>query len=114
MHGSPRRSLSVQATSSAWDFGAECDRRWFTPSPELSLHALSRLLVVSEMAKSREYRERILNVEHGDFNPLVFTTLVQWASAASWKRISERQGRRLSFALLRTTLLCVRGTRKSI
>ena len=28
----------------------------------------------AERAKIREYKERILNVEHADFNPLVFTT----------------------------------------
>ena len=91
---------------------------------------ISRLLVSAEMAKSREYRERILNVEHGDFNPLVFTTTGAMAPQCQIvvrklaERISERQAIqrsvvsgwlrcRLSFALLRTTLLCVRGTRKS-
>ena len=33
---------------------------------------IARLLVTAEKAKSGEYRERILNVEHGDFS-LVFT-----------------------------------------
>jgi len=91
---------------------------------------ISRLLLTSEMSKSREYRERILNVEHGDFNPLVFTTTgsmgpqCQIVVRRLAEKISERQALqrsvvsgwlrcRLSFALLRTTLLCVRGTRKS-
>ena len=83
----------------------------------------------SEKAKMREYRERILKVEQGDFNPLVFTTAggmapqcqvvvkklaeklavkqnLNQSVVAGWLRV------RLSFALLRTTLLCIRGTRR--
>ena len=91
---------------------------------------IARLLVSAEKAKSREYRERILNVEHGDFSPLVFTTTGAMAPQCQRvvrrlaEKISERQSLqrsvvtgwlrcRLSFALLRTTLLCIRGTRKS-
>ena len=88
---------------------------------------ISRLLVSAEKSKSREYRERILNVEHGDFNPLVFTTTGAMAPQCQIvirriaEKISERQRSvvtgwlrcRLSFALLRTTLLCIRGTRKN-
>ena len=33
----------------------------------------STLLESAEKSKCREYRERILSVEHGDFSPLVFT-----------------------------------------
>jgi len=32
------------------------------------------LYLNAEKAKGREYAERIRNVEHADFNPLVFTT----------------------------------------
>lgn len=91
----------------------------------LSSASLYRL---AENSKMREYAERIRNVEHADFNPLVFSTaggmapqchLVLKRLAAT---LAERQGIarsvvsgwlrcRLSFALLRTTLLCVRGTR---
>jgi hypothetical protein len=82
----------------------------------------------AEQAKMREYGERIRNVEHGDFNPLVFTTAGGMAPQSHLvvKRlaqfIAERKELsksvvsgwlrcRLSFALLRTTLLCLRGTR---
>ena len=84
---------------------------------------------MAEKAKMREYRERIRDVEHGDFNPLVFTTVggmapqcqvvvkklaeklavkqsLNQSVVAGWLRV------RLSFALLRTTLMCVRGTRR--
>ena len=76
----------------------------------------------------REYRERILEVEHGDFNPLVFTTVGRMApqSQIVVKKLSEKLAKqslnqsvvagwlkvRLSYALLRTTLMCVRGTRR--
>jgi len=107
------------------------DVKVVSPLARSNLHMpISRLLVTAEKAKSREYRERILNVEHGDFNPLVFTTTGAMAPQSQIvvrklaERISERQSLqrsvvsgwlrcRLSFALLRTTLLCVRGTRKS-
>ena len=89
----------------------------------------SSLLEMSEKAKAREYRERILSVEHGDFSPLVFTTAgamgpqCQIVIRRLTEKISEKQSLprsvvsgwlrcRLSFSLLRTTLLCVRGTQK--
>ena len=82
----------------------------------------------AEKSKEREYLERIRNVEHADFNPLVFTTAGGMAPQTQIviKRIatvlSEKKGLprsvvtgwlrcKLSFALLRTTLLCLRGTR---
>ena len=77
----------------------------------------------------REYKARIQEVEHGDFNPLVFTTVGGMAPQCQIvvKKLSEKLAAkqslnqsvvagwlkvRLSFALLRTTLMCVRGTRK--
>src|SRR6185312_14026095 len=76
----------------------------------------------------REYKERIREVEHADFNPLVFTTVGAMGpqSQVVMKRIAEKLSDkkgiavsvvtgwlrvRLSFALLRTSLLCLRGTR---
>ena len=83
----------------------------------------------AEKAKMREYKERICNVEHGDFNPLVFTCAggIAPQSNAVLKRLAEQLSEkkeiprsvvsgwlrcRLSFAILRTTLLCVRATRR--
>ena len=76
----------------------------------------------------REYGERIREVEHGDFTPLVFTCSGGMSPQCSMmiKRLSEKISTkqnivysavsgwfrcRLSFALLRTTILCLRGTR---
>jgi hypothetical protein len=83
----------------------------------------------AEKTKNRQYKERIREVEHGDFSPLVFTTAGGLApqSQIVIKRIAEKLSEkqsinlsvvsgwlrcRLSFALLRTTILCVRGTRR--
>jgi hypothetical protein len=82
----------------------------------------------AELQKVREYGERIRNVERGDFNPLVFSCTGGMAphSHMVMKRLAEKLSDkqnlpisvvsgwlrcRLSFALLRTTLLCVRSTR---
>src|SRR5690349_18884294 len=83
----------------------------------------------AEKAKIREYAERILNVEQADFTPLVFTCAGGIAPKSQLvikrlaEKISERQNvhvsvatgwlrARLSFSLLRTTLLCIRATRR--
>jgi hypothetical protein len=79
----------------------------------------------AEQSKNREYKERIQNVERGDFTPLVFTCTGGMAPQShTVKRLAEKLIKnlpvsavsgwlrcRLSFALLRTTLLCVRATR---
>ena len=88
------------------------------------------LFRLAEKSKIREYRERIRDVEHSDFNPLVFTCCGGMApqSHLVLKRLAESMSKkmnlqhsvvsgwlrcRLSFALLRTTLLCVRATRRN-
>ena len=82
----------------------------------------------AERAKIREYKERIQEVERADFNPLVFTCTGGMAPQSHLvmkklaEKLSEKQNIhvsvvsgwlrcRLSFALLRTTLLCIRATR---
>ena len=87
------------------------------------------IMKTAEKAKMREYKERIRDVEHADFNPLVFTTMGAMAPQCQIvvkklaEKLSEKQGTnrsvvtgwlrvRLSFALLRTSLQCIRGTRR--
>jgi len=89
----------------------------------------AQLFKNAERSKIREYKERIQNVERADFNPLVFTCTGGMApqSHLVMKRLAEKMSEkqnvhlsvvsgwlrcRLSFALLRTTLLCVRATRR--
>jgi hypothetical protein len=83
----------------------------------------------AEKAKIREYGERVREVEHADFTPLVFTCAGGMAPQCHlvMKRLAEQLSKkkdlptsvvsgwlrcRMSFALLRTTLLCVRATRR--
>ena len=83
---------------------------------------------IHENEKKRLYSERVLDIEHGTFTPLVFTTTggmgkeclkyhsrlaqliaikkrEQYAQTISWIRT------RTSFALLRSALVCLRGSR---
>ena len=83
-----------------------------------------------EKAKKRMYEERILKVEHGSFTPLVFATTggmgrlattfyKRLASMVSEKRASTYSSTlgwirtHLSFSLLRSAVLCIRGARSS-
>ena len=82
-----------------------------------------------ERQKSREYEERIIEVEQGSFTPLVFTTsggmapraLIFYSALAQQLAEKRKESKscvvawmrcRLSFSLLRSALLCLRGTRR--
>ena len=81
--------------------------------------------------KKRQYSSRVLNIEHGTFTPLIFTTTGEmgkeclnyhsrlaeliaikrgedYTKTISWIRA------RTSFALLRSVLICLRGTRSTV
>ena len=81
-----------------------------------------------ETEKKRQYNQRIMQVEHGTFTPLVFTTSGVMAPEcllyhkALAHKISEKKGERyddiirfmrmrLSFLCVKSTLLCLRGSR---
>ena len=83
-----------------------------------------------ERLKQLEYEERIINVDHGSFCPLVFSTSGAAGRLATrfLKRlagkIAEKDNEeyyavmawircKLSFALLRSAAMCVRGSRSS-
>ena len=83
-----------------------------------------------EAKKRQEYGQRILQVEHGTFTPLVLTTGGGMAREATvfYKRLAHLLAEKrnedysvvmswlrcvLSFSLLRSAILCVQGTRKS-
>ena len=74
--------------------------------------------------------KRVQNVEHGVFTPLVFTTTGSMGKEGTtfYKRLADMLSRkqekpysvvmgwlrcRLTFALLRSAILCIRGTRSS-
>ena len=84
----------------------------------------------NEKEKRRQYEERICNIEHGSFTPLVFTTAGGMGPSASTfykylsSRLSIRYSKsyskilnwircRLSFSLLRSSIMCLRGARSS-
>ena len=81
-----------------------------------------------ENEKRRQYEERVLHVEHASFTLLVFTTAGGMGKAAQKcfsrlaEMLAESRGQpksivtawmrcRLSFSLLRSAILCIRGTR---
>ena len=81
-----------------------------------------------EQEKKRAYNRRVMDVEHGSFTPLVFTTsgvmsheCTRFHKALA-EKLSEKKGERydtimrylrvkLSFLALKATLLCLRGSR---
>ena len=88
------------------------------------------LFLLHERKKQLEYEERITNVDHGSFCPLVFSTTgavgplcarflkrlaallctndpTSYSSTMAWIRT------RVSFALLRHAVMCIRGSRSS-
>ncbi|XP_050708600.1 uncharacterized protein LOC126993508 [Eriocheir sinensis] len=92
---------------------------------DLTLDAAHRR---NEHEKNRAYEERIQNVDQGSFTPVVFTTSGGMGPRAQsfYARLAEtladkkQQPRssvvawmrcRLSFSLLRSALVCLRGTR---
>ena len=87
-----------------------------------------KILSKHEKEKKREYNKRIMYVEHGTFTPLVFSVSGVMAKECSMyhKHIAEKISRKyderyekviniirckLSFIILKSALLCVRGSR---
>ena len=81
-----------------------------------------------ELEKKRQYNRRVMEVEHGSFTPLVFTTTGVMSHECSIfhkslaEKISQKRGDRyeeimrylrvkFSFLALKATLVCLRGTR---
>ena len=90
--------------------------------------ALKTVLRKHELEKKRNYNRRIMEVEHGTFTPLVFSTSGVMAHECSVfhktlaEKISEKKNERyedvvrylrvkFSFLALKSTLLCLRGSR---
>ena len=81
-----------------------------------------------EQEKKRKYNRRVMEVEHGTLTPLVFTTAGVMSHECSKyhkalaEKLSEKKGERydvimrylrvkISFLALKSTLLCLRGSR---
>ena len=81
----------------------------------------------NENTKKREYNNRVLEIEHGSFTPLVFSSFGGMAVECNfYNRIADKLAEKrdimssvakswirteISFSLLRTTNLCLRGSR---
>ena len=105
------------------------DVRVFNPmAKSYSKQALSTTYNSLEKAKKDKYNERILNVEHGTFTPLVLSCFGGMGTEALrffnrlGLKIAEKRDEdvsttinlirtKLSFSLLRSALLCIRGSR---
>ena len=92
-----------------------------------SLRACHRSL---EAGKRRDYQDRIINVEHGSFSPIIFSTSGGMGPTASvvYKRLASLLSLKrdehysktmlfircqLGFALLRSSIRCLRGSRST-
>ena len=81
-----------------------------------------------ENLKKREYGDRIREVENGSFTPLVFATPGGWSRETTifYKRLAEFMSisrnakyretiswmrRKLSFSLVKSAIMCIRGSR---
>ena len=92
--------------------------------------APAEVFALHERLKRNEYAHRICAVDHGSFCPLVFSTQGGCGKEATTflkslaNQLSEKDGKpysitmdwircRLSFALLRSAVMCIRGSRSA-
>ena len=105
------------------------DVRVFHPNaPSYRDKSVAALFRTHELAKKREYGDRIREVENGSFTPLVFSTTGGASKETSvvYKRIAELLANKrkspynitlawmrchISFALMKSTVSCLRGSR---
>jgi hypothetical protein len=90
--------------------------------------SLANLYSEGEAEKKRKYNDRVINVEHASFTPLVFLTtggmapeccrlnkrlaeLISAKTGETYSHVIRHVRTRLRFALLRATLIAVRGVR---
>ena len=108
------------------------DIRVFNPfAPSYRNTSLTQCYRRNELEKRRAYDERIREVEHGSFSPLVFSAAGGMGATANvvYKRIAsliaDKHNKpysktmnwlrcRLSFSLLRSAVMCLRGSRSSL
>ena len=110
------------------------DVKVFHPNAQSYRHSsISSLYRRHELAKKREYGDRIRKVENGSFTPLVFATTGGMGREATllYKRLASKISQKkkkkntmysktmawirctLSFSLLRSAVMCIRGSRST-
>ena len=96
-------------------------------SPTRSKFALASCFTHHERQKKRAYEQRVVEVENGSFTPLIFSTMGRLASIFYSRlamMLSEKRQQpfsstmgwlrcQLSFSFLRSSILCIRGSRSS-
>ena len=105
------------------------DVRVFNPhARRFQNQTLAQAYLSNENEKKRAYNERVLQIENGTFTPLVFnvcggmgrecitfykrlSTLISEKRQENLSSVSTWIRTRICFALLRSTLMCLRGTR---
>ena len=92
--------------------------------------SLKSILDKHEKKKKRHYNRRIMEIEHGTFTPLIFTTSGVMGHEcnifhkALAEKLSQKKGDRYdevmrylrvktSFLALKSTLMCIRGSRST-
>ena len=122
------------AARGVWTRGSRAffDIRVFNPlAPSYSNSTIKAAHKSNENSKKREYNDRVLQVEHGSFTPLVFSSFGGMSVECSnlYSKVAEKIAEKrninasvaknwirtkLCFCLLRTTNLCIRGTRTKL
>lgn len=106
------------------------DIRVFNPLAKSNSHSISSCYRKHENIKRRAYGQRIREIEHGCFTPLVLSLTGGMGPAASvcYKRLASMLAQKrdqeysstmawlrcsLNFALLRSSIQCIRGARSA-
>ena len=115
-----------------WQRGVKAffDVRIFNPFAKTHLSTkLPTVFAQQEQQKKHHYNERIINVEHGSFTPIVMSAYggcgreTEMFLSTLINKVAEKQGMptsivanyirtKLSFELVNSQVLCVRGSRK--
>ena len=107
---------------SFWESGQKAffDVRFFDPTAQrCSKQTLKQYYSMNENEKKRHYNTRIMEVDQGSFTPLVFTVAggiggegrAFYSQLATSLLLKNRIG---NFSLLRSMLLCLRGSRQKL
>ena len=107
------------------------DVRVFHPNaPSNCSGSISAAYKKHEDIKKRAYGQRVREIEHGVFTPLVFSTTggMGWEATTFYKRLADKLAWKqqkpysvvmswlrckLSFAAIRSSIMCIRGSRSS-
>ena len=119
------------AARNFWETGQKAffDIRVFNPlASKYGKTKVSKAFEMNEKEKKRQYNQRVLDIEHGCFTPLVFNAMGGMARECTvfFRRLSSLLAdkrkeeysvmatwvrRKLSFALMRSVTMCLRGSR---